>query len=133
MVEWRLTFEAYPEAHPVSSALVEAAGCRRLEEEFHEPSDVAGLHLDRVRPPVKWVGGDPGWRRGRRPGNRPGRPLGERAPLATELAHHFTVYKHDRRGRGDSGDKLPYVERELEDIGALIAEGADRRICTASR
>jgi pimeloyl-ACP methyl ester carboxylesterase len=45
------------------------------------------------------------------------------APLATELAEHFTVYNHDRRGRGDSGDTLPYtVEREIEDIEALIDE-----------
>jgi pimeloyl-ACP methyl ester carboxylesterase len=47
----------------------------------------------------------------------------ENAPLAAELAEHFTVYNYDRRGRGDSGDALPYaVEREIEDIRALIAE-----------
>jgi pimeloyl-ACP methyl ester carboxylesterase len=47
----------------------------------------------------------------------------ENAPLATELAERFTVYNHDRRGRGDSGDTLPYaVKREIEDIAALIAE-----------
>jgi pimeloyl-ACP methyl ester carboxylesterase len=47
----------------------------------------------------------------------------ENAPLATELAEQFTVYNYDRRGRGDSGDTLPYaVEREVEDIEALIAE-----------
>jgi pimeloyl-ACP methyl ester carboxylesterase len=47
----------------------------------------------------------------------------ENAPLATELAEHFTVYNYDRRGRGDSGDTLPYaVEREIEDIEALVAE-----------
>jgi thioesterase domain-containing protein len=46
----------------------------------------------------------------------------ENAPLAPELAARFTVYNYDRRGRGDSGDTLPYaVEREIEDIGALIA------------
>ena len=44
-------------------------------------------------------------------------------PTAEELAKHFTVFNYDRRGRGDSGDTLPYaVEREIEDIGALIAE-----------
>ena len=33
------------------------------------------------------------------------------------------MYNYDRRGRGDSGDTLPYaVEREIEDIEALIAE-----------
>jgi pimeloyl-ACP methyl ester carboxylesterase len=47
----------------------------------------------------------------------------ENAPLAAELAERFTVYNYDRRGRGDSGDTLPYaVEREIEDIQALIDE-----------
>ena len=42
---------------------------------------------------------------------------------AEELAKHFTVLNYDRRGRGDSGDTGPYaVEREIEDIGALIVE-----------
>ncbi|MEQ4720299.1 alpha/beta hydrolase [Nonomuraea sp. B19D2] len=45
------------------------------------------------------------------------------AQLAQELSGKFTVYNYDRRGRGDSGDTLPYaVEREIEDIAALIAE-----------
>ena len=44
-------------------------------------------------------------------------------PTAEELAKHFTVLNYDRRGRGDSGDTGPYaVEREIEDIGALIVE-----------
>lgn len=44
-------------------------------------------------------------------------------PTAEELAKHFTVFNYDRRGRGDSGDTAPYaVEREIEDIAALIAE-----------
>lgn len=43
-------------------------------------------------------------------------------PLAMSLASHHTVYTYDRRGRGDSGDTAPYaVEREIEDLGALIA------------
>jgi pimeloyl-ACP methyl ester carboxylesterase len=47
----------------------------------------------------------------------------ENAPLATELAAWFTVYNYDRRGRAESGDTLPYaVEREIEDLDALIAE-----------
>jgi pimeloyl-ACP methyl ester carboxylesterase len=47
----------------------------------------------------------------------------ENAPLATELAEHFSVWNYDRRGRGDSGDTMPYaVQREVEDIEALIAE-----------
>ena len=42
-------------------------------------------------------------------------------PLARELDAHFTVYTYDRRGRGQSGDQKPYsVERELEDLGAII-------------
>ncbi len=44
-------------------------------------------------------------------------------PTAEELAKHFTVFNYDRRGRGDSSDTAPYaVEREIEDIGALVAE-----------
>jgi pimeloyl-ACP methyl ester carboxylesterase len=43
------------------------------------------------------------------------------ASLADLLAQQFTVINYDRRGRGDSGDTLPYaVERELEDLDALI-------------
>jgi len=46
----------------------------------------------------------------------------ENAPLASKLAQHFTVYNYQRRGRGGSGDTPPYaVEREVEDIAALIA------------
>jgi alpha-beta hydrolase superfamily lysophospholipase len=45
------------------------------------------------------------------------------APLAEALSPRLTVYTYDRRGRGDSGDTVPYaVERELEDLDALIAE-----------
>lgn len=37
------------------------------------------------------------------------------------FAEEFTVYNYDRRGRGDSGNTLPYaIERELEDIEAMI-------------
>ena len=44
-------------------------------------------------------------------------------PTAEELAKHFTVFNYDRRGRGDSADTAPYaVEREIEDIGALVIE-----------
>lgn len=43
--------------------------------------------------------------------------------LSTLLAPNFTVYTYSRRGRPPSGDTLPYaVEREIEDIEALIAE-----------
>ena len=44
-------------------------------------------------------------------------------PTAEELAKHFTVFNYDRRGRGDSRDNTPYaVQREIEDIGVLVAE-----------
>ena len=47
---------------------------------------------------------------------------GSNAGLADVLKSDFTVYNYDRRGRGDSGDTLPYaVEREIEDIEAVIA------------
>jgi pimeloyl-ACP methyl ester carboxylesterase len=43
------------------------------------------------------------------------------AAIAQELASDFTVFNYDRRGRGDSGDTLPYaVDREVEDIEAVI-------------
>jgi pimeloyl-ACP methyl ester carboxylesterase len=45
------------------------------------------------------------------------------APLAVQLSKHFTVFNDDRRGRGASGDTVPYaIERELEDLDALITE-----------
>ncbi len=40
---------------------------------------------------------------------------------AQALGRHFTTVNYDRRGRGDSGDTLPYaVDREIEDLAALI-------------
>jgi pimeloyl-ACP methyl ester carboxylesterase len=43
-------------------------------------------------------------------------------PLVDLLAPHFTVYTWDRRGRGDSGNTLPYsTDRELDDLAAVIA------------
>ncbi|MGO8961142.1 MAG: alpha/beta fold hydrolase [Streptosporangiaceae bacterium] len=44
-----------------------------------------------------------------------------KAALRSLLAAQLTVLGYDRRGRGDSGDTLPYaVDREIEDIQALI-------------
>jgi len=57
------------------------------------------------------------------------------AGLAAELAGEFTVYNFDRRGRGDSGDTLPYaIEREFEDIAAMteVAGGSAHLYGTSS-
>ena len=44
-----------------------------------------------------------------------------KSELAKLLAPRLTVYGYDRRGRGGSGDTLPYaVDREIEDIEALV-------------
>jgi pimeloyl-ACP methyl ester carboxylesterase len=44
------------------------------------------------------------------------------AGLAAALDPDFTVWRYDRRGRGDSGDQPPYaVQREIEDLAAVIA------------
>jgi pimeloyl-ACP methyl ester carboxylesterase len=49
--------------------------------------------------------------------------------LAQELASDFTVFNYDRRGRGDSGDTLPYaIGHEVEDIDAVI-EAAGGSAC----
>jgi pimeloyl-ACP methyl ester carboxylesterase len=49
------------------------------------------------------------------------------AQLAALLAQNFTVFHYDRRGRGDSSDTQPYtVEREVEDLAALIKEASDQ-------
>ena len=45
------------------------------------------------------------------------------AEVAQLLSDEFRVYAYDRRGRGDSTDTAPYaVEREIEDLAALIAD-----------
>jgi pimeloyl-ACP methyl ester carboxylesterase len=49
------------------------------------------------------------------------REFGPSNALAARISPHFTVITYDRRGRGASGDTLPYaVEREVEDLEALI-------------
>jgi pimeloyl-ACP methyl ester carboxylesterase len=48
-------------------------------------------------------------------------------PLVAELRHHFTTFAMDRRGSGASGDTAPYaVEREFEDVAAVVDEAAAR-------
>jgi pimeloyl-ACP methyl ester carboxylesterase len=47
---------------------------------------------------------------------------GSNAGVAAILASDFTVFNYDRRGRGPSGDTLPYaIDREVEDIEAVVA------------
>jgi hypothetical protein len=54
--------------------------------------------------------------------------------IAAGLSRWFTVLNYDRRGRGDSGDTQPYaVERETEDLAALIAAAGVRPRCSAAR
>ncbi len=51
------------------------------------------------------------------------RSFGPSGPIAEALENQFTVHRYDRRGRGDSGDTLPYaVAREIEDLDAVIRE-----------
>jgi pimeloyl-ACP methyl ester carboxylesterase len=46
--------------------------------------------------------------------------------VATGLGDAFTVYEYDRRGRGDSGNTVPYaVEREVEDLAAVIGAAGE--------
>lgn len=43
------------------------------------------------------------------------------APVLSAFEERFTVYAMDRRGRGLSGDREPYVlEREYEDVAAVV-------------
>lgn len=50
------------------------------------------------------------------------RGVGPSRALAKSLSPHFTVFTYDRRGRGESRETQPYaVEREIEDIGALLS------------
>ena len=43
------------------------------------------------------------------------------APVLPALGDHFTLYAVDRRGRGESGDRVEYaIEREFEDVAAVV-------------
>jgi pimeloyl-ACP methyl ester carboxylesterase len=49
------------------------------------------------------------------------REFGPARDVTTALAEDFTVVIYDRRGRGESGNTLPYApEREFEDLRAVI-------------
>src|SRR5918999_4464690 len=88
----------------------------RSEMEMVTSADGTPIAFDRLGdgPPVIVVGGQ----------------LCDRSltrPTAEELAKNFIVFNYDRRGRGDSGDTAPYaVEREIEDIGTLVAEAGGK-------
>ena len=50
------------------------------------------------------------------------RDFGPARGLAKALADSYTVYIYDRRGRGESGNTLPWSPaREVEDLAALLA------------
>ena len=52
---------------------------------------------------------------------------------AKALSSAFTVVNYDRRGRGDSGDTLPYaVEREWEDLEAIRSATGAQYACAYS-
>ena len=53
--------------------------------------------------------------------------------LAAVLSSTGTVFNVDRRGRGDSGDTLPYaIEREIEDIAAVIDDAGGTAVLYGS-
>jgi pimeloyl-ACP methyl ester carboxylesterase len=79
-------------------------------------NDGTAIAFDRVGhgPPVIFVGGAL---------NSAVRDFQPFVELARLLEPRFTIYRFDRRGRGESGDVQPYaVEREAEDLHALISE-----------
>jgi len=46
--------------------------------------------------------------------------------LAALLAASYCVYEYDRRGRGDSGDGLPFsIESEVQDLAAVIGAAGE--------
>ncbi|MCU1643917.1 MAG: alpha/beta hydrolase [Nocardia sp.] len=62
------------------------------------------------------------------------RDMGPCAAVAQELSDRYTVYTYDRRGRGESGNTLPYDrQHEIEDLAAVAAEaGEPVSLCTFS-
>lgn len=54
---------------------------------------------------------------------------GTMAQLAKLLGEHFTVYNYDRRGRGESGNTLPFTkQREIEDLQALVEDAGEAMV-----
>jgi len=52
---------------------------------------------------------------------------GRMRPVCAALGAHLTVFNYDRRGRGDSGEGVGHdLEREIEDLAALVAEAGGR-------
>jgi len=48
-------------------------------------------------------------------------------PVARAFGGSLAAFNYDRRGRGDSGDTLPYaIEREVEDLAAVIEVAGGR-------
>lgn len=69
-----------------------------------------GYSIAGYGPPIVLVDGAMCWRE-----------MGPATALANELKDKFTVYTYDRRGRGESGNTLPYsTQREVEDLEAVI-------------
>ncbi|MFI7676275.1 alpha/beta fold hydrolase [Actinophytocola sp. NPDC049390] len=50
------------------------------------------------------------------------RDSGPSRPLAAELAADFTVHTYDRRGRGETPDAEFTLEREIEDLEAIVKQ-----------
>jgi pimeloyl-ACP methyl ester carboxylesterase len=54
------------------------------------------------------------------------RSFGPMQELSKLLSPNFTVFIYDRRGRGESSNGMPFaIEREVEDIDALIKEAGE--------
>ena len=62
------------------------------------------------------------------------RDFGPARSLAAALADRFTVYLYDRRGRGESGNTLPWAEeREIDDLAAVLtAAGGEAALLACS-
>ena len=97
-------------ADPVAGIARSADGTTIAYDRFDAPARSAGDG----GPPVVMVHAAGGYR-----------DFAPMRSLAEVLAAEIPVVTYDRRGRGLSGDTLPYaVEREVEDLAAVIAAAA---------